>query len=71
MKRMGIPEEEIPKFADANYWLEYFPPLAEVSFDFVHDLVPHYRATVQLLTFLLQHVSSQYLAALQHLPSSI
>ncbi|EXJ81629.1 leucyl-tRNA synthetase [Capronia coronata CBS 617.96] len=29
MLAMGIPKEEIHKFADANYWLEYFPPLCE------------------------------------------
>ena len=29
LQSMGIAEEEIPKFADANYWLEYFPPLAK------------------------------------------
>lgn len=29
MLTMGIPKEEIHKFADANYWLEYFPPLAK------------------------------------------
>jgi len=23
-----VDEEEIPKFADAKYWLEYFPPRA-------------------------------------------
>eukprot|EP01100_Stratorugosa_tubuloviscum_P003829 TRINITY_DN1930_c0_g2_i1.p1 TRINITY_DN1930_c0_g2~~TRINITY_DN1930_c0_g2_i1.p1 ORF type:complete len:1079 (-),score=561.16 TRINITY_DN1930_c0_g2_i1:2391-5627(-) len=28
MKSMYIPDEEIPKFADANYWLTYFPPFA-------------------------------------------
>eukprot|EP01098_Paradermamoeba_levis_P006118 TRINITY_DN253_c0_g1_i4.p1 TRINITY_DN253_c0_g1~~TRINITY_DN253_c0_g1_i4.p1 ORF type:complete len:765 (+),score=306.09 TRINITY_DN253_c0_g1_i4:140-2296(+) len=28
MKSHGIPEEEIPKFVDANYWLSYFPPKA-------------------------------------------
>jgi len=27
MLAMGIPREEIHKFADANYWLEYFPPI--------------------------------------------
>ncbi|KAL9599799.1 MAG: hypothetical protein Q9219_003585 [cf. Caloplaca sp. 3 TL-2023] len=27
MLALGIPREEIHKFADANYWLEYFPPL--------------------------------------------
>lgn len=29
MLAMGIPKEEIYKFSDANYWLEYFPPLCE------------------------------------------
>lgn len=24
--QLGFSEEEIPKFQDANYWLEYFPP---------------------------------------------
>eukprot|EP00158_Paraphelidium_tribonemae_P008716 Partr_v1_DN28658_c3_g1_i2_m50387 putative Leucyl-trna synthetase len=28
MKTMGVSEEEIPKFADAKYWLYYFPPHA-------------------------------------------
>ncbi|EEB06943.1 cytoplasmic leucine-tRNA ligase Lrs1 [Schizosaccharomyces japonicus yFS275] len=27
MQSLGIPREEIHKFADAKYWLEYFPPL--------------------------------------------
>ncbi|CDJ53270.1 hypothetical protein EBH_0055830 [Eimeria brunetti] len=26
MAALGIPEDEIPRFADANYWLDYFPP---------------------------------------------
>jgi len=26
MKSMGISESEIPKFADATFWLHYFPP---------------------------------------------
>ncbi|RMZ77813.1 hypothetical protein DV737_g4142, partial [Chaetothyriales sp. CBS 132003] len=29
MLTMGIPKEEIHKFADAAYWLEYFPPLCQ------------------------------------------
>lgn len=29
MLAMGIPKEEIHKFSDANYWLEYFPPIAQ------------------------------------------
>ena len=28
MKNMGIADEEIPAFADANHWLKYFPSLA-------------------------------------------
>ncbi|CAG8548822.1 11572_t:CDS:10 [Diversispora eburnea] len=28
MQSIGVPDDEIAKFADANYWLEYFPPLA-------------------------------------------
>lgn len=28
MRQVGIPEEEIPKFADPAYWMEYFPPHA-------------------------------------------
>lgn len=27
LKQLDIPEEEIPRFAEASYWLEYFPPL--------------------------------------------
>lgn len=29
MEQLGIPKEEVYKFADANYWLDYFPPLCE------------------------------------------
>ena len=28
MEAIGIPQQEIPKFADENYWLGYFPPIA-------------------------------------------
>lgn len=31
MKQLGIPEDEIPKFADPFYWMEYFPPLARAD----------------------------------------
>ena len=30
MMSMGIPREEIHKFADPQYWLTYFPPLCMV-----------------------------------------
>jgi len=29
MLAMGIPKEDIHKFSDASYWLEYFPPIAQ------------------------------------------
>ena len=29
MESLGLSDEEIPKFADANYWLQYFPPFAK------------------------------------------
>ncbi|EPZ31038.1 leucyl-tRNA synthetase [Rozella allomycis CSF55] len=28
MLSLGIPESEIPKFAESEYWLQYFPPMA-------------------------------------------
>lgn len=28
MEGMGVPPSEIPKFSDAEYWLDYFPPFA-------------------------------------------
>ena len=28
MLALGIPDDEIPKFTDPKYWLEFFPPLA-------------------------------------------
>jgi hypothetical protein len=30
MESMGVPADEIPRFADSLYWLTYFPPLAMV-----------------------------------------
>lgn len=29
MAQLGIPKEEVSKFADLKYWLEFFPPLAQ------------------------------------------
>ena len=31
MLALGIPKEEIHKFADANYWLKYFPPICKTD----------------------------------------
>ncbi len=29
LKQVGVSEEDIPKFADPYYWLEYFPPIGQ------------------------------------------
>jgi leucyl-tRNA synthetase len=29
LRSMGVAEEEIPKFTDPNYWLDYFPPFGQ------------------------------------------
>lgn len=29
MRQLEIPDDEIPKFANPNYWMEFFPPLAQ------------------------------------------
>ena len=31
MRALGIPNEEIHKFADAHYWLRYFPPICKTD----------------------------------------
>ena len=31
MESMGVPREEIKKFADPYYWLKYYPPICMVS----------------------------------------
>eukprot|EP00743_Colponemidia_sp_Colp-15_P001223 GILK01001343.1.p1 GENE.GILK01001343.1~~GILK01001343.1.p1 ORF type:complete len:1083 (-),score=209.41 GILK01001343.1:77-3274(-) len=31
MQSMGVPEEEIPKFANSRYWLDYFPPYGKMD----------------------------------------
>lgn len=31
MLQLGIPREEVHKFADANYWITYFPPKCEAD----------------------------------------
>jgi leucyl-tRNA synthetase len=46
LEQIGIPKEEIPNFADPNYWLEYFPPRGQqdleafgVNVDFTRSFV--------------------------------
>lgn len=31
MESMGVPREEIKKFADPYFWLQYYPPICIVS----------------------------------------
>ena len=31
MESMGVPREEIKKFADPYFWLKYYPPICKVS----------------------------------------
>jgi leucyl-tRNA synthetase len=31
MESIGVSRTDIPKFADPQYWLQYFPPIAKVS----------------------------------------
>jgi len=59
LREMGVPESEIPKFADAKYWLTYFPPIATrhlkafgLSADFrrsfiTTDINPYYDSFVR------------------------
>ena len=32
MESMGVPREEIKKFAERYFWLKYYPPICIVSF---------------------------------------
>ena len=31
MRTMGIPEEDIHRFADADHWIDYFPPRCQAD----------------------------------------
>ena len=33
LRSMGVPEEEIPKFTNPDYWLDYFPPYGQVDLE--------------------------------------
>ena len=56
---MGVPEELIPKFQDANFWLQYFPPIGQehlqklgVGVDFRRSFItteinPYYDAFIR------------------------
>ena len=33
LRSMGVPDDEIPRFTDPNYWLDYFPPYGQVDLE--------------------------------------
>ena len=37
MESMGVPREEIKKFADPYFWLKYYPPICIVSPSILHS----------------------------------
>ena len=47
MESMGVPREEIKKFADPYFWLKYYPPICIVSSPIVaHTTTRHLRCRV-------------------------
>ena len=40
MESMGVPREEIKKFADPYFWLKYYPPICIVSLQFYIQACP-------------------------------
>eukprot|EP00792_Barthelona_sp_PAP020_P008683 TRINITY_DN3241_c0_g1_i1.p1 TRINITY_DN3241_c0_g1~~TRINITY_DN3241_c0_g1_i1.p1 ORF type:complete len:1075 (+),score=346.96 TRINITY_DN3241_c0_g1_i1:40-3225(+) len=46
MKSIGISDEDIPKFCDANYWVDYFPPYARTDLDMFGACVDWRRSFV-------------------------
>jgi leucyl-tRNA synthetase len=48
MESIGVPREEIKKFADPYYWLEYFPPIC-----IVHLLLYHRHCGRSLMKVLI------------------
>ena len=40
MESMGVPREEIKKFADPYFWLKYYPPICIVSLPILHPGPP-------------------------------
>ena len=55
LESIGVPREDVKKFADPYYWLEYFPPIAVVRTVFLavysppFDSYAFYRRTVTFL----------------------
>eukprot|EP00211_Chloroparvula_japonica_P000343 CAMPEP_0119139140 /NCGR_PEP_ID=MMETSP1310-20130426/26962_1 /TAXON_ID=464262 /ORGANISM="Genus nov. species nov., Strain RCC2339" /LENGTH=1099 /DNA_ID=CAMNT_0007130403 /DNA_START=156 /DNA_END=3452 /DNA_ORIENTATION=+ len=46
MQQLGIPDEDIPKFADAAYWLKFFPPRTQDDLRAMGCKIDHRRAFV-------------------------
>ena len=44
MESIGVPREQVKKFADPYYWLSYFPPICKVCFtsQIASSLTPYF-----------------------------
>lgn len=56
MQSLGMSDDEIRKFADAQYWLEHFPPLAvkdlrSIGIHVSSFAFSHFRLRQQCFTF--------------------
>jgi hypothetical protein len=63
MESMGVPSEDIHRFADANYWLYYFPPLAQVYLTI--------DVWILIITFILLLVKKMYFKNVHRLTCSV
>ena len=39
MRSLGLVDEEIRKFADTAYWLQYFPPITQTDLQVAQTLI--------------------------------
>jgi len=46
MRQLGLSDEDIPKFADADYWLKFFPPLAKDDITAMGCKIDHRRSFI-------------------------
>lgn len=53
MRSLGLNDQEISKFANAEHWLEYFPPLAVKDLKLMGVKVTSCNSTKQLCLFCL------------------
>ena len=53
MQSLGLPDEEIRKFADAAHWLDHFPPLAVADLRSIGVHVSYFNLPAKILVSLL------------------